>query len=99
MEQSSQQRLPLTPALSMHSLATLVRANSRECDIPAGEISFHVLPNDKPRRSKWLRFVNFANGGERELKEVRVCSLHFRGSDYGRDPDMLALFADFVKAL
>lgn len=30
-------------------------------------------------------------GEERELKEIRVCSLHFPRSDYGRDPYVSSL--------
>lgn len=72
-----------------------------ECDIPAGGVtSYHALPSDEPRRSKWLRFLSLANG-EKELKQAssivaaptnqRVCSLHFLPSDYHRDLSVSAL--------
>lgn len=51
------------------------------------EISYHSLPADEPRRTKWLRFIRAANGTEKleqPVGEVRVCSLHFLPTDFNR---------------
>ena len=43
---------------------------------------FHTVPRDAKRRKAWDKRVNRADHDIRRLKTYRVCSDHFRDSDY-----------------
>lgn len=48
-------------------------------------VSFHAVPRDEPRRSRWLNAVPMIRR-QKELKKPVVCSLHFSPSDYVYNP-------------
>ena len=56
-------------------------------------ISFHAVPKEDPRRSKWLKIIPRKKGLIQEFApqsaDLRVCSEHFEATDFDPDPKLV----------
>lgn len=57
-------------------------------------VRFHILPKYEPERSMWLRRIGRECDRDSDL---RVCSNHFRDSDYERDLSVMRSLGHSVK--
>lgn len=60
---------------------------SRNNDNGTDDTGYHLVPRKEPLRSMWLRAVPLRHR-DRQPKELRVCSLHFRAEDYEINRDV-----------
>lgn len=55
-------------------------------------VTYHRLPLDEPRRTQWLEAVPVLEIDGQIPVSAKVCSQHFRASDYGRDMNLTQSF-------